>query len=148
MGLLNFVTFVALILLAINSGDNLVGGHNHCSAQSRKHRHGGGHNRGERYHTTTKLPKIGTQVSSVQTCTAKRNTVPIVHSSPEKSRTKITASTTSIAHNPSSASKYPPLEYSLLKSYSAGSFFDQFNFYTGEDPTHGFVEYPLIESFY
>jgi hypothetical protein len=31
--------------------------------------------------------------------------------------------------------------YSLVKSYCSESFFDQFNFFTGEDPTHGFVEY-------
>src|SRR5437667_2665067 len=139
MGLLNFMTFVALNLVAINFGNNLVGGHNHCSAQSQKH---GYH--GERYYTTT-LSKIRTQVSSVQTCNTKSNTVPIVHSCPEKSTTKITTSTTSMAQKPSSTSKYSPLEYSLLKSYSAGSFFDQFNFYTGEDPTHGFVQYALIE---
>lgn len=31
--------------------------------------------------------------------------------------------------------------YTLQKSYTADNFFDGFNFITGEDPTHGFVDY-------
>jgi hypothetical protein len=31
--------------------------------------------------------------------------------------------------------------YSLLKDFCGNSFFNEFNFYTGPDPTHGFVEY-------
>jgi hypothetical protein len=38
--------------------------------------------------------------------------------------------------------KYPAASYSLVKSYcNGGSFFDEFNFFTGDDPTHGFVQY-------
>jgi hypothetical protein len=37
--------------------------------------------------------------------------------------------------------KYPAASYSVLKSYcNGGSFFDEFNFFTGEDPTNGFVQ--------
>jgi hypothetical protein len=38
-----------------------------------------------------------------------------------------------------------PGAYSLVKDYSASSFFDEFNFFSGEDPTHGFVEYILLQ---
>jgi len=53
-----------------------------------------------------------------------------------------TSTTTSSAatSTSSSNSKYPPLDYSLVKCY-AGDFFDQFDFFTGADPTNGFVEY-------
>jgi hypothetical protein len=54
---------------------------------------------------------------------------------------RATSTSKSASASPTSTSKYPPLDYSVVKSYSGGSFFDQFNFYTGEDPTHGFVEY-------
>ena len=30
--------------------------------------------------------------------------------------------------------------YQLVKSYSGSSFFNNFNFFTGADPTHGFVK--------
>jgi len=43
----------------------------------------------------------------------------------------------------SSSSFYPSQRYSLVKNYmDDGNFFDQFDFYTGSDPTNGFVEYP------
>jgi hypothetical protein len=37
---------------------------------------------------------------------------------------------------------YAPATYTLVKDYQAGSnaFFDNFNFFTGADPTHGFVQ--------
>jgi hypothetical protein len=37
---------------------------------------------------------------------------------------------------------YPTATYTLLKDFQAGSsnFFNNFNFYTGADPTNGFVE--------
>ncbi len=31
-------------------------------------------------------------------------------------------------------------EYRLLKEYASDHFFDGFNFYSGDDPTHGFGE--------
>lgn len=48
------------------------------------------------------------------------------------------------ASTPSSSSSfYPPQRYSLVKNYmDDGNFFDQFDFYTGSDPTNGFVQYP------
>jgi len=123
--LTSLVTLGALISVAIGSGNNLVGVY--------KHR-------------TTTLATTGTQVSTAKTCTTTSNNAPIAHPCPEKSRTKTATTTTSMApHNSSSTSKYLPLDYSLVKSYSAGSFFEQFDFYTGADPTHGFVEYFLIK---
>ena len=43
----------------------------------------------------------------------------------------------------SSSSKYPAQDYTLVKEFCTGgtAFFDQFNFFTGADPTHGFVNY-------
>ena len=42
----------------------------------------------------------------------------------------------------SHSSSYPAQSYKLVKDYKAGtsSFFNNFNFYTGSDPTHGNVE--------
>lgn len=41
---------------------------------------------------------------------------------------------------------YPTASYNLVKDYEGGTdnFFNHFNFYTGQDPTHGFVKYPTI----
>jgi hypothetical protein len=36
---------------------------------------------------------------------------------------------------------YSPLRYQLLDSYQGPSFFDQFNYYSDDDPTDGFVTY-------
>ncbi|KAK7414686.1 hypothetical protein QQX98_006454 [Neonectria punicea] len=36
---------------------------------------------------------------------------------------------------------YSTLSYSLVDTYSGESFFDQFNYFTGYDPTNGFVHY-------
>ncbi|CAI6096387.1 unnamed protein product [Clonostachys chloroleuca] len=36
---------------------------------------------------------------------------------------------------------YSQLSYSLKETYSGTSFFDNFNYFTGYDPTHGFVHY-------
>ena len=133
--LTSLVTLGALISVAIGSGNNLVGVYN-----------GGGDNHSERMHHTTTLATTGTQVSTIKTCTTTSNNAPITHSCPEKSRTKTATTTTSMTpHNSSSTSRYLPLDYSLVKSYSAGSFFEQFDFYTGADPTHGFVEYFLVK---
>jgi len=37
---------------------------------------------------------------------------------------------------------YSPATYQLVKDFQAGtsSFFSNFNFFTGSDPTHGFVQ--------
>lgn len=53
--------------------------------------------------------------------------------------TSTSTTTSSPATSSSSNSEYPPLDYSLVKCY-AGDFFDQFDFFTGADPTNGFVE--------
>ncbi|GCB18190.1 probable glycosidase C21B10.07 [Aspergillus awamori] len=36
---------------------------------------------------------------------------------------------------------YSKLDYKLVDTYSGNSFFDRFNYYSGEDPTDGFVQY-------
>ncbi|WXC49681.1 hypothetical protein QX201_009358 [Fusarium graminearum] len=36
---------------------------------------------------------------------------------------------------------YSPLSYSLADTYGGESFYDQFNYFTGYDPTQGFVHY-------
>ncbi|KAI9924860.1 hypothetical protein ASPWEDRAFT_740224 [Aspergillus wentii DTO 134E9] len=36
---------------------------------------------------------------------------------------------------------YVPLEYKLVDTYAGTSFFDQFDYFSAEDPTHGFVHY-------
>jgi hypothetical protein len=38
---------------------------------------------------------------------------------------------------------YSPTTYTLVKDYQAGTsaFFNNFQFFTGADPTHGFVQY-------
>lgn len=32
-------------------------------------------------------------------------------------------------------------DYNLVDNYNSNNFFDNFNFFTGSDPTHGFVSY-------
>ena len=71
---------------------------------------------------------------------------PAFHPPSQPPSSTTTTSTTTAAAPPrssmSSSSRYPPLDYSLVKCYSdGGSFFDNFNFFTGSDPTHGFVEF-------
>ncbi|KAG6218482.1 hypothetical protein E4U50_000901 [Claviceps purpurea] len=41
----------------------------------------------------------------------------------------------------SSYPDYSPLTYALKDTYAGESFFDHFNYKTGDDPTHGFVHY-------
>ncbi|OIW30281.1 hypothetical protein CONLIGDRAFT_362031 [Coniochaeta ligniaria NRRL 30616] len=42
---------------------------------------------------------------------------------------------------------YTTLNYTLLETYSGETFFDQFDYYTGYDPAHGFVHYvPSVEA--
>lgn len=46
----------------------------------------------------------------------------------------------------SKARRYPdyaPLDYHLVDTYSGASFFDQFDYFSDEDPTDGFVQYVL-----
>lgn len=46
----------------------------------------------------------------------------------------------------SKARRYPdyaPLDYHLVDTYSGVSFFDQFHYFSDEDPTDGFVQYVL-----
>ena len=38
-------------------------------------------------------------------------------------------------------SQYVAAGYGLVATYNSGNFFSDFNFYTGSDPTHGYVSY-------
>lgn len=38
-------------------------------------------------------------------------------------------------------SEYAAASYGLIDTYNSGNFFSDFNFYTGSDPTHGYVSY-------
>jgi hypothetical protein len=38
-------------------------------------------------------------------------------------------------------SEYAAASYSLVDTYTSSNFFSSFNFYTGSDPTHGYVSY-------
>jgi hypothetical protein len=38
-------------------------------------------------------------------------------------------------------SAYAAATYGLVDTYNSGNFFSAFNFYTGSDPTHGYVSY-------
>ena len=146
MGFFNFVSTLALVSLAFNS--------NYFVA-ARPHR-----NKVRLYNKITIMAVVvkegrGQQTTITLSVTPRSpflpqdtptNSAPIASPPPAKShahsKAGTTTTTTSTAPHASSSSssKYPPLDYSLVKSYSAGSFFDQFNFYTGSDPTHGFVE--------
>ena len=80
-------------------------------------------------------PVISASNSTIPRSTQIRPTTKI---RPTHTKSKsFTTSTTSAEPEPSATRG----AYSLVKSYCSGSFFDQFNFFTGEDPTHGFVEY-------
>jgi hypothetical protein len=41
---------------------------------------------------------------------------------------------------------YSPIRYQILHSYGGPSFFDQFNYYSDDDPTDGFVTYNPLPS--
>ena len=38
-------------------------------------------------------------------------------------------------------SAFAAATYNLVDTYNSGNFFSAFNFYTGSDPTHGYVSY-------
>jgi hypothetical protein len=46
----------------------------------------------------------------------------------------------------SNTGSYPSATYKLVKDYQAGTsaFWNNFNFFTGADPTNGFVKYVLL----
>lgn len=82
--------------------------------------------------TTTKKTTFTTIQQSQSTSKAGTKTISIVKSS----------STTTSSSPVETNTKYPAQSYSLVKSYcNGGSFFEEFTFYTGDDPTHGFVQY-------
>lgn len=56
--------------------------------------------------------------------------------------TATSATSPSATEGSSSNGLYPPQTYTLVKEFCNGgtAFFDEFNFYTGSDPTNGFVE--------
>jgi len=68
--------------------------------------------------------------------------VPIVLGKKTTSTTAKTT-TTAAAAAPASTNYYPPATYNLVHDYQAGtsSFWSNWNFFTGPDPTDGFVKY-------
>ncbi|KAF4626526.1 hypothetical protein G7Y89_g11639 [Cudoniella acicularis] len=48
---------------------------------------------------------------------------------------------TSLARNLTIPAELATASYQLVQTYNSGNFFSGFNFYTGSDPTHGFVSY-------
>ncbi|RFU25701.1 hypothetical protein B7463_g10631, partial [Scytalidium lignicola] len=49
-----------------------------------------------------------------------------------------------VSAHPANLSNWSIIEaraYALVDNYNAGNFFSEFNFYTGADPTHGYVDY-------
>jgi hypothetical protein len=147
MGFLNFVSTLALVSLAFNS-DAFVAArpHDHQGSRFKQNRRHGGSSEGGQQQTTIASSVMHTQMSKFHPQGTPTSAGPIASHPPAKSHahSKAGTATTKTRKAPhassSSSSKYPPLDYSLVKSYSVGSFFDQFNFYTGSDPTNGFVE--------
>jgi len=149
MGFSDFVSTLALVSLVFNN-NYLVAARPHRNQRSafhKNHHHGGGSDggRGGGQQSSITLSVTHTPMSPFppqDTTNAEPIAPPppaILHAH-SKARTTTTTTSTAPQASSSSSSKYPPLDYSLVKSYSPGSFFDQFNFYTGSDPTHGFVE--------
>jgi hypothetical protein len=141
MGFSNWVSTFALVSLAFSSF-NLVAArphHNHPAPLENR----GGHHHNDQTASIDAVPFVSTSTSTGSVTDIAR----IRHGSPKHSKSASTSTSSSSDSTPtSSSSQYPPLTYSLVKCYSEGSFFDQFNFYTGSDPTHGFVEYLLTSS--
>ena len=145
MHLFNFITWLAFLSIASFPGNNLFGvqAQNYYSVSPQDNHYGNGNGPDEGGQFTTTAPGTGVHTASPQTCAT---TSSPVHLQPTKPFNENATNSTSVApHKSPSAKKYPPLNYKLIKSYSPGSFFDQFHFYTGPDPTHGFVEYASIK---
>ena len=143
MGSLKFVSTLALVSLAFF---NMVvalpyNSHNSSIQSSRQHYD----NQTVTFSSTptriTTLTTTGTYPENSPTVTPKSLFRSKSISNSTFTTSAPTATSASAPASSSSSSKYPPLHYSVVKNYFGTSFFDQFNFYTGEDPTHGFVEY-------
>lgn len=70
--------------------------------------------------------------------------VPVVLGKRVATTTSTTSKTTPAA-TPAAASYYPPATYNLIHDFQAGtsSFWNNWNFFTGADPTDGFVKYKI-----
>jgi hypothetical protein len=170
MGVFQFFSTLALGTLAISSSFNLVAARPH--RQGQHHHHSGVSDVSEdpNVYITTIYTTVHTTVHTRFTPTVEskipQSQIPnsfshvqyssrIVQSAsnstvqrstkvrPTFTKSTFETSTTS----PTTAEPIPSATggaYSLVKSYCSGSFFDQFDFFTGSDPTHGFVEYILL----
>jgi hypothetical protein len=99
----------------------------------------------------TPVPDVNTFVPHANTIVPSVNVIP--HVSRHKNATTVTVPynlpTTIVTVPRSTIPSVPSVApgagaYTLVKDYSSSSFFDEFNFFSGEDPTHGFVEYILL----
>lgn len=136
MGFFNFVSIFVLVSFSFNNNHFVAARphQNNGSALVQIHHNAGGDNPEI---TTTPLSTFLPQATAIDPPQPAVSSKSHTHSKAKHTATK---TSTSPKASSSSSSKYPPLDYSLVKSYSTGSFFDQFDFYTGSDPTHGFVE--------
>jgi len=128
MGFSRFLSTLALVSLVFSSFDLVA---------ARPYGHGH-----KEHKTFTKT------IRSTYTVT-ESTPAPAVHTTVTETSPNVVPTGTSTSTTPngtqlpsSSSSKYPAQSYSLVKEYCSGgtTFFDQFNFFTGDDPTHGFVE--------
>ena len=161
MVVLNFVSTLALVSL-FSSFTQYVAGRPHEFGNRNNH---GGITKtvteySTRYLRSTHLTTISQTVATVQPAaqgnkktksktTTKQTTFTTIQQSPSSSKAarktisiEKSSSTTTSSSPVETNTKYPAASYSLVKSYcNGGSFFDEFNFFTGDDPTHGFVQY-------
>jgi len=148
---LGSLTLVSLGLLSLNAFVVAVRPHHHEALHhvdgGGNHHHPGGntHSTSTTFTTTRRFTRTH-DASPISASPPPSFPVPDFHRPSKRPSSTTTMSTTtasaSASSSTSSTSKYPPLDYSLVKCYSdGGSFFDNFNFFTGSDPTHGFVEF-------
>ena len=166
MVVLKFVSTLALVSLFSASFPQLVAGRPHEFGAHNNHV-GGAITKtvteySTRYVRSTQIttispdaanvqPAVQTNIKTKSKSTTKRTTFTTIRQQPSHSNDKSATKSITVSVEPSSTTssppeetntKYPAARYSLVKSYcNGGSFFDEFNFFTGDDPTHGFVQY-------
>lgn len=140
MGFFNFVLIFALVSLAFINSHFVVA----LPASHKNQTNGddGALRMGKHRSSITSSTTSTTSGTPIAAAPQAVSAISDLHSHAHSHSKSASTATKTRTHHPSptSSSQYPPLDYTLVKSYSAGSFFDQFNFYTGSDPTHGFVE--------
>jgi len=129
MGVLRFVSRLALVSLAINSASFEM-------VEAAKHH----------------KPTTTIAVNAPPAAPPAAQTPAVQNPKPVTTKAANTITTSSSTTSPGPAVATVSIEsnttgvtnlgaYSLVKNYAGSSFFDQFNFFSGSDPTHGFVEY-------